>query len=139
MFRNVSPDLVRSGMTRPANLGVRSCPVLSGQKAHMPILVEPYFWGCGMLHFKAMLNILNIFCLQQIKKRTLKYYVESHCIAFQDVENFPLVKWMKKNPFKQIETDFPTVENCWFVWNLNFGKDCKIVLKPTVIKKVQQK
>ena len=41
----------------------------------------------------------------------------------------------KKNPFKQIETDFPTIENCWFVWNLNFGKDCKIVLKPTVIKK----
>ena len=41
----------------------------------------------------------------------------------------------KKNPFKQIETDFPTIENCWFVWNLNFGKDCKIVLKPICNKK----
>ena len=36
MFKNISPDLVRSG---------RTCPVLSGQEIHMPSPVEPYFVG----------------------------------------------------------------------------------------------
>ena len=43
MFKNISPDSVRSGRTCPANLSVRSCQVLSGQEAHMPSLVVPYF------------------------------------------------------------------------------------------------
>ena len=30
MFKNISPDSVQSSRTCPANLGVRSCPVLSG-------------------------------------------------------------------------------------------------------------
>ena len=37
MFKNISPDLVRSGRTCPANLGVRS-----GQETHMPSPVESY-------------------------------------------------------------------------------------------------
>ena len=37
MFKNISPDLVLSGKTCPANLGVQS-----GQKTHMPSPVEPY-------------------------------------------------------------------------------------------------
>ena len=36
MFKNISPDSVRSGRTCPANLGVRS-----GHETHMPSPVEP--------------------------------------------------------------------------------------------------
>ena len=38
MFRNISPDSVRSGKNCLANLGVRSCPV----RKLMPSPVEPY-------------------------------------------------------------------------------------------------
>ena len=40
MFKNVSPDLVRSGRTCPANLGVRSCPV---KKLICPVRSSPNF------------------------------------------------------------------------------------------------
>ena len=38
MFRNISPDSVRSGRTCPANLGVRSCPV---RKLICPVRSSP--------------------------------------------------------------------------------------------------
>ena len=41
MFKNVSPDLVRSGRTCPANLGVRSCPV---RKLICPVRSSPNEW-----------------------------------------------------------------------------------------------
>ena len=38
MFKDISPDSVQSGMTRPANLGVRSCPV---KKLICPVRFSP--------------------------------------------------------------------------------------------------
>ena len=38
MFKNISPDSVRSGRTCPANLGVRSCPV---RKVICPVRLSP--------------------------------------------------------------------------------------------------
>ena len=38
MFKNISPDTVRSGMTCPANLGVRSCPI---RKLICPVRLSP--------------------------------------------------------------------------------------------------
>ena len=43
MFKNVSPDLVWSGRTRPANLGVRSCPV---SKLICPVRLSPKLPKC---------------------------------------------------------------------------------------------
>ena len=38
MFKNISPDSVRSGRTCPAKLGVRSCPV---RKLICPVQLSP--------------------------------------------------------------------------------------------------
>ena len=40
MFKNISPDLVRSGRTCPTNLGVRSCPV---RNLICPVWLSPTF------------------------------------------------------------------------------------------------
>ena len=60
MFKNVSPDILRSGRTRPANLGVRS--FLSGQETHMHSNVEPY--NAFFLHLT--LEMLKILCVVAI-------------------------------------------------------------------------
>ena len=57
MFKNISPDLVRSGKF--------GCPVLSGQETHMPSPVEPY-----MQHFNDSKNSLageNLSCRHSAK------------------------------------------------------------------------
>ena len=58
MFKNVSPDLVRSGRTRLANLGVRSCPV---RKLICPVWLSTIAnWTCQLVKIYSMGFILHI-------------------------------------------------------------------------------
>ena len=49
MFKNISPDLVRSGRTCPVNLGVHSCPV---RKLICPVRLSPRRYPYKMSNIK---------------------------------------------------------------------------------------
>ena len=84
MFRNISPDSVRSGRTCPANLDVRSCPV---RKLICPVRSSPTFLAHSrrsvlilkalLVHFSLALRIRTFPSVCFFNKRNILHQVMS--------------------------------------------------------------
>ena len=106
IFRNVSPDLVRSGRTRPANLGVLSCPV---RKLICPVQLSPKSWRLDQFIYASYFRTQFQNSGHSVQRGEKKGGGDG-----KDLESYPSLEWFTLPKALQIQGSLPLS-----VWNKN--------------------